>query len=171
MLIICPGIHSPQLTEQFVQNIQDRVEQDYLVLPTEYSPYSAIAIDRWLKRQGISPVKPLSFVAFSAGVVGSFGAAWAWQLRGGQVNNFIAVDGWGMPLSANFPLHRVSHDYFTHWSSRILGAGQQDFFADPRVEHLELWRSPRTTYGWRIVAPGQKTRDTFSNYLADILNS
>jgi hypothetical protein len=171
-LIICPGIHPFELTEQFIQGIQHRIQQDYLVLPTtEYLPYSAIAVTQWLNQQSLSKAEPLSFISFSAGVVGSFGAAWAWQLKGGQISKFIALDGWGMPLNANFPLHRVSHDYFTHWSSRILGAGQQDFFAEPGVEHLELWRSPTTSYGWRIVAPGQKTRDTLSNYLADILNS
>jgi hypothetical protein len=171
-LIICPGIHPFELTEQFIQGIQHRVQQDYLVLPTaEYLPYSAIAVTQWLNQQSISKTEPLSFISFSAGVVGSFGAAWTWQLQGGQIHNFIAVDGWGMPLVANFPLHRISHDYFTHWSSGMLGAGQQGFYADPGVEHLKLWRSPKTSYGWRIIGSGQKTRDTLTNYLADILNS
>jgi hypothetical protein len=170
-IIICPGIHAFELTEQFIQGIQDTVKQDYLILPTEYLPYSAIAITQWLNQQSLSKTKPLSFISFSAGVVGSFGAAWGWQLGGGQINNFIAVDGWGMPLVANFPLHRVSHDYLTHWSSSILGAGQQGFYADPGIEHLELWRSPKTSYGWRIIAPGQKTRDNLANYLGDVLNS
>lgn len=171
MLIICPGIHSPELTEQFIQGIQEKVKQNYLVLPTEYLPYSAIAVFQWLDRQGLSKSESLSFISFSAGVVGSFGAAWGWQLGGGKISNFIAVDGWGMPLSANFPLYRVSHDYFTHWSSSILGAGQSGFYADPGREHLELWRSPKISYGWRIIASGQKTRDTLANYLGDILNS
>ena len=171
-IIICPGIHSPELTEQFIQGIQDRIKQNYLVLPTtEYLPYSAIAVSQWLNQQSLSKTEPLFFISFSAGVVGSFGAAWAWHLQGGQISKFIAIDGWGMPLSANFPLHRVSHDYFTHWSSGILGAGQQGFYAEPEVEHLALWRSPKTSYGWRIISPGQKTRDTLTNYLADILNS
>ncbi|NJK55453.1 MAG: hypothetical protein HC939_05420 [Pleurocapsa sp. SU_5_0] len=171
MLIICPGIHTPELTEQFIQGIQDTVKQDYLILPTEYLPYSAIAVTQWLNQQSLSKSESLSFISFSAGVVGSFGAAWGWQLEGGQISNFIAVDGWGMPLIANFPFHRVSHDYFTHWSSSILGAGQQGFYADPGVEHLELWRSPKISYGWRIIAPGQKTRDNLANYLGDVLNS
>lgn len=171
MIIICPGIHTPELTEQFIQGIQDTVKQDYLVLPTEYLPYSAIAVTQWLNQQSLSKSESLSFISFSAGVVGSFGAAWGWQLGGGQISNFIAVDGWGMPLIANFPLHRVSHDYFTHWSSSILGAGQQGFYADPGIEHLELWRSPKISYGWRIIAPGQKTRDNLANYLGDVLNS
>jgi hypothetical protein len=97
MLIICPGIHSPKLTEQFIQSIQNRVEQDFLVLPTEYSPYSAIAVYQWLERQGIPQAEPLSFVAFSAGVVGSFGAAWAWQLKGGPVSYThltLPTNGW-----------------------------------------------------------------------------
>jgi len=83
-IIICPGIHSPELTEQFIQGIQDRIKQNYLVLPTtEYLPYSAIAVTQWLNQQSLSKTEPLSFISFSAGVVGSFGAAWAWQLQGG----------------------------------------------------------------------------------------
>ena len=127
-IIICPGIHPSQLTEQFLLCIQDKIEREFLVLPTEkYLPYSAIAIVQWLNSKALSQSEPLSFISFSAGVVGSFGAALVWQIQGGKVAHFIAIDGWGMPLVANFPIYRVSHDYFTHWSSSILGAGQGGF--------------------------------------------
>ena len=59
-----------------------------------------------------------------------------------------------MPLTGNFPIYRVSHDYFTHWSSGLLGAGYKGFYADPEVEHLDLWRSPANVYGWQAIAPG-----------------
>lgn len=171
-IIICPGVHSPELTDRFVQSISDRVEADYLILPTaEHPPYNAIAVYQWLERQQLSKMQPLSFVAFSAGVVGGIGAAMAWQLRGGNVQSFIALDGWGMPSLVNFPLYRVSHDAFTHWSSQILGSGEGGFYADPEVDHLELWRSPKACRGWRIISPGCQTRDTLLNYLTNVLNS
>ena len=94
-IVIIPGIHSPELTDRFVEGIQDKIEGDYLILPTEEClPYDAIAIYRWLERQLLDK-KPLSFIAFSAGVVGAIGAAIAWQLQGGKVHGFIAFDGWG----------------------------------------------------------------------------
>jgi hypothetical protein len=166
-IIICPGIHDPEITDQFIQAIQDKIPQDYLILPTtEYLPYSAIAVYQWLAQQGLSTSEPLVFIAFSAGVVGGFGAAIAWQLQGGQVDRFIAIDGWGMPLVANFPIFRVSHDYFTHWSSGLLGGGSVGFYADPGVEHLELWRSPSTSRGWQIISPGCKTPIVLTDYLS-----
>jgi len=170
-LIICPGVHPPQLTSSFVQN---SIKQQCLILPTEqYLPYDAIAIIRWLKQHYLSPVDApaLSFVAFSAGVVGGFSAARIWQLQGGKIARFVAFDGWGMPLLANFPIYRISHDRFTHWSSSILGAGKSGFYADPKVEHLDLWRSPHTCWGWQTISPGLKTRILLTNYLNNILNS
>ncbi|WP_421656938.1 hypothetical protein [Leptothermofonsia sp. ETS-13] len=92
------------------------------------------------------------FIGFSAGVAGAIGAAWGWQWWGGKVKALIALDGWGVPLVGNFPIHRVSHDYFTHWSSALLGAGEDSFYAEPGVEHLDLWRSPHTASGWHLTA-------------------
>lgn len=174
-LIICPGVHPTQLTQSFVRGIQNSIGQrSYLILPTEqYLPYSAIAILEWLKRHYPSPkdAPPLSLIAFSAGVVGAIGAATAWQLQGGRIENLIAFDGWGVPLAGNFPIYRISHDRFTHWSSSILGAGKSSFYAEPAVEHLELWRSPDTCWGWRVINPGLKTRCLLTDYLENILDS
>ena len=172
-IIICPGIHSPQLTEQFIQEIKVIIEdRKFLILPTDqYLPYSAVSVYQWLRLQ-LSPLEtqPLTFIAFSAGVVGGFGAALAWQLEGGKVKSFIAGDGWGMPLVANFPIYRFSHDYFTHWSSAILGGGNQGFYAEPGVEHLDLWRLPDNCYGWQVISPGCKTRCSVTSYLESISN-
>lgn len=169
-IIICPGIHDPQLTTQFIQGIQKQIPQNYLVLPTEqYPPYSAIAIYQWLIRQQCQKTEPLTWITFSSGVVGGFGAAWAWQLQGGTIHKFIAIDGWGMPLGANFPLYRVSHDYFTHWSSGLLGAASQGFYAAPGVEHLDIWRSPNLCSGWRVLSSGLKVRCFLDSYLANLL--
>lgn len=171
-IVICPGIHDPKLTDRFLEGIQTKITQACLVLPTaQYSPYSAIAISQWLQQQNPEKTEPLSFITFSAGVVGGFGAALAWQGQGGKINKFVAVDGWGMPLGADFPIYRISHDYFTHWSSGLLGASQKGFYADPEVEHLELWRSPDTCWGWQIISPGCRTRKPLLDYLLHILNS
>lgn len=174
-IIICPGIHSPQLTQDFVESIRNFIEQrEYLILPTRrYLPYSTAATVQWLKQNYPIPSKApnLSFIAFSAGVVGSIGAANIWQLWGGQVNCFIALDGWGMPLMGNFPLYRISHDRFTHFSSGILGGSENGFYAEPAVEHLEIWRSPYSCQGWRTLGFGMKTRCSLVEYVRDILNS
>lgn len=171
-IVICPGIHPSELTDRFLEGTKDKIAQDCLVLPTEqYFPYSAIAVAQWLQEQELAKTEPISFIAFSAGVVGAFGAALAWQWQGGKIGKFIAVDGWGMPLGANFPIFRISHDYFTHWSSGLLGTGKSGFYADPEVEHLELWRSPETCLGWRSISPGWRTRELLLDYLLHILNS
>jgi hypothetical protein len=95
---------------------------------------------------------PLTFIGFSAGVVGAMGAAVAWELLGGKVQALFALDGWGVPTIGTFPIHRLSHDYFTHWSSALLGAGQDSFYADPGVAHLDLWRSPQAIQGYWVSA-------------------
>lgn len=173
-LVICPGIHSPQLTAQFIQGIQDIIgEQRCLVLPTEqYRPYSFVDVYRWLKQQQLSPLEKqsLSWICFSAGVVGGIGAALTWQLQAGRVNSFIAIDGWGMPLAGNFPIYRISHDRFTHWSSAILGGGKSGFYADPSVEHLAIWRSPDSCWGWQEISPGYRNRKCLIDYLQQVLS-
>ncbi len=127
-IIICPGIHSQRLTDSFTANL--KIDTDLLVLPTQqYLPYGSWDIYRWLERQlcSLNKAEPLLFITFSAGVVGGMGAAIAWQIGGGNIRGLIAIDGWGVPIIANFPIYRLSHDYFTHWSSAILGAGEPKF--------------------------------------------
>lgn len=93
---------------------------------------------------------------------------------GGQIKALIALDGWGVPLGGNFPIYRLSHDSFTHWSSALLGGGTESFYADPPVEHLELWRSPQTTKGWwnHQTPTGLKTATptTAALFILEILN-
>lgn len=174
-LIICPGIHPPELTNRFLASLEDLTQTPltaklkYFVFPSDrYPPYSAFHIlerlydwvgkpDQNLERSDQNPfLKSLScssnsslvFLGFSAGVVGAIGAARTWQRSGGKVKALIAVDGWGVPLRGEFPLYRISHDFFTHWSSALLGIGEESFYADPAVPHLELWRSPQTVQGY-----------------------
>jgi hypothetical protein len=170
-IIICPGIHPQKLTDNFVANLE--IDADFLVLPTqEYLPYSAWDIYRWLEKQLSDPsqiTENLLFIAFSAGVVGGLGAAIAWQMKVGNIRGFFAIDGWGVPLVANFPLYRLSHDYFTHWSSAMLGRLKHSFYCDPPVEHLDLWRSPDTAWGWYVVDNSFKIRCSAATYLQNTI--
>ncbi|MGK7887893.1 MAG: hypothetical protein AB4042_01065 [Leptolyngbyaceae cyanobacterium] len=101
----------------------------------------------------LPPHPGLLFIGFSAGVIGSIGAARQWQSQGRKVKACIALDGWGVPLFGAFPIHRISHDQWTHYSSHLLGGSGVSFVANPGVEHLDLWRSPHTTVGTVTAAP------------------
>ncbi|MGK7931703.1 MAG: hypothetical protein AB4041_09750 [Microcystaceae cyanobacterium] len=92
----------------------------------------------------------LIFIAFSAGCVAAIGTALILDKLYHNINALIAFDGWGVPLVANFPIYRVSHDYFTHWSSQLLGIGVVNFYADPDVDHLDLWGNPQQVKGWEV---------------------
>ena len=165
-VLICPGFHGPQLTQSFLQGVQGR--DNWLIFPTQrFSPYSALDILQFLHQQQKSPsqTEPVLFIGFSAGVVGAMGAALAWQLQSGQVKALIAIDGWGVPLAGNFSIYRLSHDYFTHWSSALLGAGKESFYAAPPVGHLDLWRSPQTSLGWAITGSGYRQRCCAAEFL------
>lgn len=167
-IILCPGIHDPHLTDDFMNGLVQTEPNLYpfsnwLVFPTDqYPAYSPFDILNFIYNSILTrsnsftgfhlyqnrPIEvPLIFMSFSAGVVGAIGAAWAWQQQGGSVEAFIALDGWGVPLLGNFPIYRISHDSFTHWSSGFLGTGKDNFYAEPSVAHLDLWRSPQTTQG------------------------
>ena len=162
-ILICPGIHDPSLTEQFVVGLE--LSRDISIFSAlGYSPILALDIFQFMREEWGEPEKcpeAIAFISFSAGVIGAIGAATGWQLLGGKIAAFFAFDGWGVPLVGNFPIHRISHDYFTHWSSQLLGKGNESFYADPAVEHLELWRSPQTVEGWSIstgkLKVGRKT--------------
>lgn len=164
-LLICPGVHDSALTEAFLYALLGEIGvystgQAPLIFPTQtypaYPAYSAFHVLQFLDQQlavedpDRLPRPPLLIVAFSAGVAAAIGTAWSWQLWGGRVRGLIALDGWGVPLAGNFPIHRVSHDFFTHWSSALLGKGEDSFYAEPGVDHLDLWRSPQTAIGWHI---------------------
>lgn len=176
-VIICPGVHSPELTQEFLEGIGKLLDLNQVdVFPTRQFPaYSALHILKFLNArsaaQGLPlqhcPLNPIVLIGFSAGVVGAIGAAQILHTLGVQVKAVIAFDGWGVPLRGDFPIHRVSHDRFTDWSSTLWGRNDSSFYADPDVAHLDLWRSPQTAQGWtteaidsatpaRLVGHGQK---------------
>lgn len=182
--IICPGIHDVQLTELFLKNLliidpkvtKQTVSTNWLIFPTERNPaYSPFHLYNWLNRSEILNDE-LFFIAFSAGVVSAISAAVFLQLRGVKIRGLIAIDGWGVPLWANFPVYRLSHDYFTHWSSAILGTGKSSFYCDPSVEHLTLWSYPENCQGWILKREkdGQEIylkRSSALDYLQEIIRS
>lgn len=183
-ILICPGIHDPALTQGFLEglgslfsHVSNSLSSDKLLIfpAQDYPVLSAFHIVQFLHERLGSPqeTSPVVFISFSAGVVGSIGAAWGWQMLGGKVKAFIALDGWLVPLFGNFPLYRLSHDFFTYWSSAVLGSGEDSFYADPPVEHLELWRSPQTVQGWRVHSSVGKsiprTRLTAAQFLTMLL--
>lgn len=188
-VILCPGIHDPTLTQNFLAGMGASLINP-LVFPIDrYPPYSVGHILQFLQHHQLDShalaepddtaaqaTDSLVFIAFSAGVVGAIGAARLWCRQGGQVKALIALDGWGVPLYGPFPIHRMSHDSFTHWSSSLLEHNQPGFYADPAVPHLELWRSPQTADGWQVSAPARAdshdrpwpqapTRTTAATYL------
>jgi hypothetical protein len=160
-IIICPGIHQPELTTSFISALQSLLDDDFDVEQSRDKSVNILTFERhdlfvlsqlnvfhFLKENLSSSLKsPVIFIAFSAGVIGAIGAATMWQMVGGNVKAFIAIDGWGVPLWGNFPIHRISHDEFTHWSSSLLGSGEDNFYANPTVDHLTMWRSPLEVKG------------------------
>ncbi len=151
LYLICPGFHDPALTDSFLTNLSHYSInlKNVLIFPTDkYAPYSGFHLVQYLQKKGYKIPQKLIIIAFSAGVVAAITAAWQLQLQGSIIQGLIAFDGWGVPLLANFPIYRVSHDQFTHDSSVILGTGSMNFYADPAVEHLDLWRSPHLVQGW-----------------------
>ncbi len=183
-VIVCPGIHEPQLTQDFLEalhrsetsNLSSRWREKVLIFPTQdYPAYSGVHILEFLQLHTSQLTAPVVFISFSAGVAGAIVAAWGWQRLGRKVKAFIAIDGWGVPLYGDFPIHRLSHDYFTHWSSALLGAGEDSFYADPPIEHLDLWRSPDVCKGWwvhpaRVGIAEQRTFTTAAQFITQVLH-
>lgn len=160
-LVICDGIHSPRETE----GILAMVDQDSRLsqLPIQhFSPGSPLtvlsgaALRRWLEGDGRptgenNPDYPCLIIwAFSAGCVGAVALAQHWQRYRGGVLALFLVDGWGVPAVGPMPLHRLSHDRFTHVSSGWLGPGSISFVSQPAVSHHQLWRHPQQVWGYQV---------------------
>jgi hypothetical protein len=176
-VILCPGMHDPQLTDAFWNVIREHygklyggkdVPVAFMVPEANVWGVSPLHVLQFLG-QSVSVTEPILMISFSAGVVGAIAAAWAWQLQGGSISAFVALDGWGVPLSGSFPIYRLSHDEFTHWSSQPLGMGQAQFYAEPGVGHLDLWRSPDRAWGWWLKE-AQPRRVTAADAICGILH-
>jgi hypothetical protein len=155
-VVIVPGFHAPQLTQALVRSLPPFV-QPYVIGAFPADPIAVLnEITQTLgtphaHKKDLKESRPAGLIAigFSAGVVGLAGALTLWQQQGGQVSRFFAVDGWGVPI-VGLPLCRLSHDYFTHWSSQLLGAGEVSFYADPPVAHLEMWGEVSRVFGRQV---------------------
>lgn len=171
-IIICPGIHDVELTKGFVAALLNENKQenniDILTFPGKgIFTLSKVHILSFLCDRLSNKIEfPVIFISFSAGVVGAIGAAVAWQMLGGNVQAFIAIDGWGVPLWSNFPIHRLSHDVFTHHTSAILGIGENNFYAEPPVDHLMMWNCPQNVKGYWVNSSLKSTLSC--NYLTAV---
>ncbi len=155
------------LTEGFIAGLR-RSPELFSVFPADqypsYSPHHILNF--------FDSIDSVLIIAFSAGVVGAIATARIWQRQGVRIAGFIAIDGWGVPLAGEFPIHRVSHDQFTHWSSLMLGGNAAHFYADPAVDHLTLWHSPETVLGRiepsnRIVSAATFIGELIEHYTLD----
>lgn len=179
-IVLCPGFHAPELTQSFLKQFETIVTSGakVLVFPSDrYLPYSVPDILCFLYERLTTELHhpwlqvPVMFVGFSAGVVGATGAALAWEMIGGKVLVLFALDGLGVPVVGHFPTHRISCNHFTYWSSALLGAGKDSFYAEPEVGHLALWRSPQAVQGWWVSAQARpSTQTTLLHFLAHWLN-
>lgn len=146
-LLICPGYHSSDLTDDFLRCLKQHVSPTRLWVVPVWQTLGALP---WLLQthEPPDPNQPLQIIAFSAGVVAAYPLVLAWQHMGGQVQ-LLALDGWGMPLLGAEKVYRISHDRWTHtttyWPSPQESAGY--FYAEPAVDHLFLWQSPQATLG------------------------
>jgi hypothetical protein len=171
-ILICPGIHPPMLTEQFLQTFPDLMTSALIYPTSERAAYAGWEILTFIQTQ-ISLQQalqiPLLLIGFSAGVVGAISLAYLWQILGGKIIALIAIDGWGVPLCTSFPVHRLSHDPFTHWSSALLGAGDSRFYAYPSVPHLDLWQAPNQAIGWAQKGSQPYVRSNAAQFIRQII--
>lgn len=184
ILLVCGGMHSPSSTGQILATIaRDEAlsQRSQIICAPQHglgvlSPFALRqALDGFIAlrqnpekapaaigtsednldstaSEGAPPA--LIIWAFSAGCVGAAALATHWQRHRGPVLGLLMVDGWGVPRDPEVPVYRLSHDRTTHDTSRWLGAGDIDFYADPAVPHLHLWQQPQSVVGW-AVAPGE----------------
>ncbi len=187
-LIICPGFHDSAWTDAFLQGVELPKTHPTRIFPIKLSPAcSGGDIVSFLHRladgggrsftSNKSVVKndtletaPI-LIGFSAGVLGAMQAAWAWQHLGGQIAAIIAIDGWGVPLISGIPCYRLSHDFFTHWSSALFGIGCDSFYARPSVTHSELWQYPHQVKGqWINHGEEAKSPITAATFIRQIVS-
>lgn len=170
--VICGGFNSPVLTTNFydyLTTISNNINENNTVIfkldrTQQVFPYDGINIYQYLskKYQNLS-LYNVTFIGFSAGVIGAIIAGNLWQKNGGKVNRLLAFDGWGIPLISDFPCYRISHDYITHLS--YFGGEKNAFYCYPSVSHQQLWQNPQNIQGWRQIELGVKTRGSLSEFL------
>lgn len=183
VLLVCSGMHAPSSTGQILATIsrdevlsqqqvvcapqhglgvlspfalRQTLDSGVLLRPNPGKPSAATGSSKAdLDSTAAEDAPPALIIwAFSAGCVGAAALATHWQRHRGPVLGLLMVDGWGVPRDPEVPVYRLSHDRTTHDTSRWIGAGEIDFYADPAVPHLHLWQQPQSVIGW-AVAPGE----------------
>ncbi|MCU0548244.1 MAG: hypothetical protein MUC48_02740, partial [Leptolyngbya sp. Prado105] len=86
-IFVCPGIHSPTLTAQFVKGLE-LSQQEVLIFPADQPVYSPQHVLDFFE-----PQAPVVMIAFSAGVVGAIAATRTWYDRNIPISALIAIDG------------------------------------------------------------------------------
>lgn len=162
-LLICGGLHPVQDTKSILAIAhQDPVLSQHPIVQlgtsNALSCLSAHALRQefdqiWSDRgPGAAAEMPAIILwAFSAGCVGAVALAQHWHRYRHPVLAIFLVDGWGVPWGGESPLHRLSHDGFTHITSSYLGTGCASFVAHPAVPHRQLWRDPNRVMGQQIM--------------------
>ncbi|WP_017296459.1 hypothetical protein [Geminocystis herdmanii] len=181
--VICGGFNSPILTTNFyhyLTTINNKINLNNTVIfqfdrtaplrarTPNILPYDGYNIYQYLRKkyQNLS-LYNLTFIGFSAGVIGAIIAGNLWKKNGGNVKKLLAFDGWGVPLICDFPCYRISHDYITHLS--YLGGEKNAFYCYPSVSHEQLWHNPQNIQGWWQIELGIKTKSTISEFLSSHL--
>ncbi len=178
-LLVCGGMHPPSYTGQILSAIAGDRELSHrsrVVCAPQHARgvLSPFALRQTLERHLESNLEKsaaeadlpaLIIWAFSAGCVGAASLATHWQRYRGRVLALFMADGWGVSRDPGVPVHRLSHDQITHDTSRWLGSGDEDFYADPAVPHLTLWQQPQSVTGWAIASGPARQRMTAAEFL------
>lgn len=164
--MICPGVHDPAWTRQWLKGM-NLDQSEICCLPPSVPVYSPKAVLQFYQA-GCELTQPLMIVAYSAGNLGALGAAIQWQKGGGIVAKFIAVDPWGVPLRANFPIISLSHDACTDFYCQAWGIRDR-FVANPPVSHQKLWQCPQSAWGLGLIH-GKSRRLTAQTFIHQLLN-
>lgn len=188
-IYICPGFHPPALTRSFLAALMHDRPASWAgstcgVMPSHLPPYSPYHVLQSLEQhlshlQLVSSDPPaIVWIGFSAGVVGALGAAQHWQAQGHTVLGLIAVDSWGLPLRADFPIYSLSRDgakptnhSLADWITRYFMPDLPHFYAEPPVDHLFLWGSPDQVQGWSQDYSGLRHRTTAIRFILDCLEA
>jgi hypothetical protein len=178
-LLVCGGMHPPSYTGQILSTIAEDRElsrRSRIVCAPQQargvlSPFALrqaleSSLENSLEKSAAEAAPPALIIwAFSAGCVGAAALATHWQRYRGRVLALFMADGWGVPRDPGVPVHRLSHDQITHDTSRWLGSGDEDFYADPAVPHLTLWQQPQMVTGWAIASGSARERMTAAEFL------
>ena len=160
-LLICGGMHSPRDSDGVLAILAKDSQLSQLPI-LHFSPtpplavLSGAALRCWLEEHGPPAMAMpagyprLIIWAFSAGCVGALALTQYWQRYRGGVLALFLVDGWGVPGVGSVPIHRLSHDRFTHRTSGWLGPGLVSFVGWPAVSHRQLWRDPQQVWGYQV---------------------